>query len=162
MTLLILLELYQQWMWLSLFRCLKVKRSILTMQQTQTYCTSLACEICTSLFLCILIPLQSLDTDSHIWDPAFPGTILNFLKLSHREQWKVRLNCSRTSKGKSSKYNFVITSKRPQAFTNIAGCQDLSGLSGLELFLVCFSCDNCVVVRWLLPSLVLALGSYAV
>lgn len=163
MTLLRLLQFYQQWMWSSLFRRLKVKRRILITQQTQTYCTSLACEVCGSLVLCISILLQSLDTDSHIRDPSFPGTILNFLKLSHMEQWKFRLKHNRTSKGKSSKYNFVITSKRPQAFTNIAGCQDLMGLSGFELFLACFSCDNnCVVVRWLLPALVLALGSYVV
>lgn len=116
------------------------------MQQTETYHTTIIFEICCSLFICILIPLASLDTVSHICDLSSPGTIGNFLKLSHIDQWKFRLKCSRTSKGKSNKYSFLIASKRSQVFTTVAGCEDLFGLSGAESFLSSFG-NSCAVVR---------------
>lgn len=55
----------------------------------QTYHTSLACEIYTSL-LCILILLQSLGTDSYIWDAAFPGIAQKFSQAKPHGAVKVQ------------------------------------------------------------------------
>lgn len=115
------------------------------MQQTETYHTALNFKICGSLFICILTPLQSLDTASHTCDLSFPGTKVNFLQLSHTDQWKFMLKFSRTCQVKSNKYSFLIASKRLFLWQHgVRTC-----FVYLELNPLYFSFDSsCAVVRY--------------